>query len=834
VYAEIPSQAGLSVYEQNKNISMLKNYFRVALRNLRKNKGYSAINIFGLAVGLATCLLISLYIVDELSYDRFYKNADRVYRINSDIQFGAGKLHMTQTSDMMGPALKRDYPQVEAYARVYTNNGNRFIKKANEFIDEPKVANVDSSFFDVFALPVIDGDTKTALDEPHTVVVTESAAKKYFGTTNVVGKTLETKNGERLDSYKVTAVIEDFQHNSHFNFQFLFSMKNADYEWGQYTSHNFHTYLLLKPGTDYKLFQKNFDTYIDKYVLPYVQRFMKISSMDDFRKSGNMLQYSLFPLTKIHLYSDYTYELSPSGNIQYVYIFAAVALFILLLACINFMNLSTARSASRGKEVGIRKVLGTEKRTLVAQFLVESTVTACIALIVAIGIAYLVLPLFNTVAAKSLSIGYLANKKILPFLLLLPLVVGVLAGSYPAFFLSNFNPIAVLKGNANTGFKKSNLRNVLVVFQFTTSIMLIIATIVVYRQLHFIQTTKIGFDKEQVLVIDGSYALDKNEEVFKNEVLGLKGVSSGTISGYLPVTNSSRSDNTFSKEAVMGVQNNIDMQVWKIDYDYLETMGMEIVKGRNFSKDFGTDTSALLITETTADLLGYPDPVGRTIYEPSNKPGDNSMVPVQIIGVVKDFHFESLRQEIGPLCMRLRNNSGLASFKISTGNAADLIKDIERKWKTLAPGLPFSYRFLSDSFDDMYRSERRAGTVAIVFAVLAVLIACLGLFGLVTFMAEQRVKEIGVRRVLGASVSNVVTLLSKDFLLLVVIACVFAFPVAWWAMHKWLQDFAYRVPVGWWVFAAAGIVAVLIALLTVSSQSIKAALANPVKSLRNE
>ncbi len=335
-------------------------------------------------------------------------------------------------------------------------------------------------------------------------------------------------------------------------------------------------------------------------------------------------------------------------------------------------------------------------------------------------------------------------------------------------------------------------------------------------------------------MINGSYALNKKEEVFKNEVLRMKGVGSGTISGYLPVSNSSRSDNTFSKGAVMGVKDNIDMQVWRIDYDYLQTMGMEIVKGRNFSKNFGTDTSALLITEKTARLLGYADPIGKFIYEPSNISGNNSMVPVQIIGVVKDFHFESLRQEIGPLCMRLRNNSGLTSFKITTANAGDLIKNIERKWKALAPGLPFSYRFLSDSFNDMYRSEQRAGSIAIVFAALAVLIACLGLFGLVTFMAEQRTKEIGVRRVLGASVSNVVTLLSKDFLLLVVIACVFAFPVAWWAMHKWLQDFAYRIHIGWWIFAAAGIAAVLIALLTVSTQSIKAALANPVKSLRNE
>ncbi len=814
---------------------MIKNYFKIAFRNLWKNKGYSAINIFGLAVGLATCLLIILYITDELSYDRFYKNADRIYRINSDIQFGGGKLHMTQTSDMMGELLKKDNPQVEEYTRVYTSEGDKLIKKGNEFITEKNVASVDSTFFSVFMLPAIEGDTKTALNEPNTVVLTESSAKKYFGTTaNIVGKTIEIKNGETTKPYKITALIKDIPKESHFNFDFLFSMKNVDYQWGQLTSHNFHTYLLLKPGTDDKVFTKKFDDYINKYVLPSVQQFIKVSSMEEFRKSGNYLEYSLIPLTKIHLFSDYTFEIKPSGNIQYVYIFGAVALFILIIACINFMNLSTARSASRAKEVGIRKVLGTERKTLIAQFLVESTVTACIALFLAIVIAYFVLPLFNDVAAKSLSVSNLLSIQILPFILLLPFVVGLLAGSYPAFFLSSFKPIVVLKGNANTGFKKSNLRNVLVVFQFATSIMLIIATIIVYNQLHFIQTTKLGFNKDQVLVIDGAYALNNNAQVFKNEVLAINGVSSGTLSAYIPVTNSSRSDNTYSKEAVMDAKSGIDMQTWRIDYDYIKTMGMEIVKGRNFSKDFSADSSAMLITETTAKLLGYDDAVGKNIYIPSDVPGDKSMMPIHIIGVIKDFHFESLRQNIGPLCMRLGNSTGLASFRINTANAQDLVQQVSNKWKALAPGLPFSYRFLSDSFDEMYRSEKRAGNIAIVFAVLAVLIACLGLFGLVTFMAEQRTKEIGVRKVLGASIPNVVALLSKDFLLLVLIACVFAFPVAWWVMHKWLQDFAYRINISWWVFVIAGFAAFIIALITVSVQAFKAAIANPVKSLRTE
>ena len=814
---------------------MIKNYFKIAFRNLWKNKGYSAINIFGLAVGLATCLLIILYITDELGYDRFYKNADRIYRINSDLRIGGGNLHFTQTSDMMGQLLKKDYPQIEEYTRIYTSDGDKLIKKGNDFINEKNAASVDSTFFSVFSMPAIEGDTKTALNEPNAVVVTESTAKKYFGvSTNILGKTIEIKNGQTTRPYKVTAVIKDMQHNSHFNFDFLFSMKNVDYQWGQLTSHNFHTYLLLKPGTDYKAFEKNFEQYIVKYVLPEAKRFMNINSMEEFRKAGNMIEYSLIPLTKIHLYSDYSFEITPSGNIQYVYIFAAVALFILVLACINFMNLSTARSTNRAKEVGIRKVLGTERKTLIAQFLVESTITACISLCIAIVIAYFVLPLFNNVATKSLSVSDLLNVKILPFLILLPFLVGLLAGSYPAFFLSNFKPIVVLKGNTNTGFKKSNLRNVLVVFQFATSIMLIIATIIVYNQLNYIQTTKLGFNKDQVLVIDGAYALNNNAQAFKNDILAMKGVSSGTMSAYIPVSNSSRSDNTYSKEAVMDTKSLIDMQTWTIDYDYLKTMGMEIVKGRNFSKDFGTDSSARLITETTAKLLGYSDPIGKKIYVPSDTPGDNSMVPLEIIGVVKDFHFESLRQNIGPLCMRLGNSTGLASFKITTANAPDLIRQIETKWKALAPGLPFSYRFLSESFDEMYRSEQRAGSIAIVFAILAVLIACLGLFGLVTFMAEQRTKEIGVRKVLGASVTNVVALLSKDFLLLVLIACVFAFPLAWWAMHKWLMDFAYRVNIKWWVFVVAAIAALLIALIAISFHSIKAAIANPVKSLRTE
>ena len=806
---------------------MFKNYFKVALRSLWKSKGFSAINIFGLAIGLATCLLITLYVVDELSYDHYNKKAERIYRINSDIKFGGGDLRLTVTSDPMGAVLKKDYPQVEEYTRVYNSEGSKLVKKGNQYITEERIAYVDSTFFRVFTLPAISGDTETALNEPNTVVLTESSSKKYFNTTDVVGKTIEISD----NPYKITAVIKDIPRTSHFNFGFLLSMDNVNYQWGSFLSNNFQTYIVLQKGVDYKAFEKNFITVIDKYLLPQAKQFMQINSMDDFKKAGNKLEYTLMPLLDIHLHSDRFPELGTNGNIQYVYIFSAVALFVLLIACINFMNLSTARSANRAKEVGIRKVLGTEKKTLVQQFLLESILTVIIALIIGIGIAALVLPLFNDVSAKSFSAKDFVSGRIVLFILLVPFVVGVLAGIYPAFFLSRFKPITVLKGSSVGIFKKSNLRSVLVVFQFATSIILIIGTVVVYRQLQYIQNKNLGFNKEQVLIINGTGALQNNAEVFKNEVRNLPGVTSASFTGYLPVSSSARSDNSFSKSAVMDSKTGVNMQRWTVDYDYINTLGMQMIQGRNFSKEFGSDSSGVIVNETAAKLLGFSSPLGEKIYTYNNR---NEPIAYNIIGVVKNFHFESLRQNIGPLCMMLGDARFLTSFKVSTSNIQALVKQIESKWKVMAPGMPFSYRFLDDSFDEMYRSEQRVGKIAITFAVLAILIACLGLFGLVTYAAERRIKEIGIRKVLGATISNIIGMLSKDFLLLVVIAAVISFPIAWWGMNQWLQDFAYRIDISWWIFIIAGLMAAVIALITVSFQAIRAALANPVKNLRTE
>ncbi len=723
---------------------MIKNYLKVAWRNLLKNKTFSLINIIGLASGLACFILIALFVTDELSYDRFYKKADRIYRVNSDIVFGGAVLHFTQTSDMMGQLLKKDYPQVEAYARIYTNYGDQLIKKGNEFINESKVAFADSTFFTVFDFETADGYLAHALDEPNTSVIDETTAKKYFATADAVGKTIEVKNDSGTTPYRITAVIKDMPRNGHFNFNFIMSMKNVDYQWGQMTSHNFHTYLLLKKGTDYKTFDKNFPAYINKYVLPEVASVMNVSSMADLEKQGNKLAYSLIPLTDIHLHSDYQFEITPPGNIRYVYIFSAVALFILLIACMNFINLSTARSAKRAKEVGIRKTLGTERRSLLAQFLFESGLTAFISLLIAILLTWIVLPFFNDVAAKSISMSDLLNSKIITILILLPLVVGLLAGSYPAIYLSSFNPVTVLKGNAGGMAKKSTLRNALVVFQFASSILLITGTLVVYRQLNYIQTAKLGFNKEQVLVINGAYALGNNAAVFKDAVLGMSGVQGGTLSSFLPVSSSSRSDNTYSKDAVMDATNGIDMQTWEVDHDYIKTMGMEMIKGRNFSKDF-SDSNSMIINETTARFLGYADPVGHQMFTGDGNAGRKG---ITIIGVVKNFHFESLKHTIGPLCMRLGNSTGYASFKIEAAKATGLIADIERKWKTMSAGVPFSYRFLDESFTQMYHDEQRTGTLALSFSVLAILIACLGLFGLAAFTAEQRTKEIGILKYL--------------------------------------------------------------------------------------
>ncbi|CAN5647328.1 ABC transporter permease [soil metagenome] len=808
---------------------MLTNYLKIAWRTLRKQQGFTFINIFGLAVGLACCMLIMLYVLDELSYDRYNAKADRIYRIQADIKFGGNDMHFAVSPDPIGPTLKKDYPQVEQFVRLH-QRGTWSVKQVGEptNLREDNITFADSTLFDVFTLPLVSGDPRRALAEPNTVVISESAAKRHFGSQNPMGKPMLFDNNK---TFKVSGVMRDMPHNSHFRSDFFLSMLNNDYPWGQWLSNNHHTYILLKPGTDPAVFSKNFDAVIEKYVGPQALQLVG-TSMEQFRKAGNQIAFWMIPLTDIHLHSKQQVELAPNGDIQYVYIFSAVALFILLIACINFMNLATARSANRAKEVGVRKVMGSERKQLIGQFMTESILTTVLAMLLAVCLVAVALPGFNTISGKTMSIAQLVSPYYLPLLVALPILVGLLAGSYPAFFLSSFQPITVLKGKINVSFKSVGLRSGLVVFQFMMSVVLIVGTIIVYRQITYIQTKNVGFNRDQVMTVNGVYAMGKQAETFKQEVLRLPGVVSGSVSGYLP-TPSNRGDTSFFPEEQTDLNKGISMQYWGVDYDYVKTLGMQVVQGRDFSREFGSDSSGILVNEAAVKILGFKNPLGKRIWRPDD-PQLKTKKLYTIIGVIKNFHFESLRRNIGALSLVLDANSGAASFRISRANVPVLMKQIEAKWKQIAPGQPFSYQFMDDSFDEMYRAEQRIGTIAMTFAALAILIACLGLFGLAAFMAEQRTKEIGVRKVLGASVGSIIGLLSKDFLKLVLIAILIASPLAWYAMDQWLKDFAYKIDIEWWMFALAGLLAVGIALLTVSFQSIKAALMNPVKSLRSE
>ena len=808
---------------------MIKNYLKIAFRNLWSNKGFSAINIAGLAIGLSTCLLMLFYVTDELSYDKFNKKADRIYRVDGDIQFGGIHFVLAVAPDPMGPALKKDFPQVEQYVR-FRRYGGLLVKKGKQNINEDRVIYADSTLFDVFTLPMIQGAPKTALAEPNSVVINETTAKKYFNSTDVVGKNLVVNDTSNL---KVTGVIKDIPSQSHFNFDFFVSLSsNDESRQNNWVSNNFNTYIILKKGADPKKLESQFDAMVIKYVGPQVKQLMNID-METFAKSGNFDTYHLTPLTAIHLHSNKTAELGVNSSIEFVYIFSFVAILILLIACVNFMNLSTARSSNRAKEVGVRKVLGSLKKSLVAQFLTESVLVSFIALILAVGIAWLLLPYFNQLSGKELGRNVFVNPWLFPSLIALMLVVGVIAGSYPAFYLSAFNPVEVLKGKVSKGFKSSWLRSGLVVFQFFISIMLIVGTIIIYNQLKFIQSKDLGYNRNQVLIIKNTYPLGNNAKVFKDEILKMAGVQSATMTGFLP-TSDWRSDSPIFPDATLDQKRAVSVQVWLVDENYIPTLDMKMVNGRNFSRDFKTDSLGIIINESAEKLLGFADPVNKEVYYLNNFNNGKDVTAYHIVGVVKDFNFSSLREQVTPLALVYREQNGSISFRINTSNIPGLIAQIENKWKSMAPSQPFTYSFMNDDFNNTYKSEQQTGKIFISFAIFAIFIACLGLFGLVAYAAEQRTKEIGIRKVLGASVSRLVSMLSIDFLKLVLIAMLVAFPLSWWAMHSWLQHFAYRISITWWVFAVAGGMALLIALLTVCLQAIKAALANPVRNLRTE
>jgi putative ABC transport system permease protein len=807
---------------------MIKNYFKIAFRNLVRNKVFSFINISGLAIGLATCLIIMLFIQNELSFDRYNKKAGQVVRVIFRGTVQGQKMNEPNVMPPTAQTLKETFPEVLEATRL-RDFGMPRVKYGEKTYRDNTFAFADSNFFSVFTIPFIQGDPKTALIEPNTVVITKAVATKYFGSENPIGKMLTFIDGNTV--CKVTGVIDKVPDNSHFHFDLFVSMSSTpEARSTSWMESGYYTYLVLPVGYDYKKLEAKLPPVVLKNMAPqFIESFGM--SMETYLKKGNDLGLYLQPLTDIHLHSNFAFDLGQAGDIRYVYIFGAIAIFMLIIACINFMNLSTAGASKRSREVGIRKVLGSLKQELVRQFLVESIMLTAIALVLAIGLVYLALPVFNKLADKNLTLQFTATPWVIPSLVLFGLFTGVLAGSYPAFYLSSFNPVAVLKGRFTSGKKNISFRSALVVFQFFISICLIICTTVVFNQLNYIRHVKLGYDKDQVVVIPDTWILDKKEGVFREQLLQDPRVVSVSASGYLPA-GPTNNNNYFLRadDNVSQIQKTLR---YDVDYAYIPSMGMEMASGRNFSKDYPTDSMALIINETAAKAFGWGNnAVGHNLLDPDNH--GNKRKSYRVIGVVKDFHFKSLHELISPLVMKMGNNGGTLIVKTTTRDLPGLLSSMDKRWTALTPDAPFSYSFLDDRFKRTYHSEQTTGLILGIFAGLTIFVACLGLFGLATFTAEQRTKEIGIRKILGATVTGILSLLSRDFLKLVFIAFIIAAPVAWYAMNKWLLDFAYHDAINVWIFILAASAASFITIATISFQAIKAALANPVKSLRSE
>jgi putative ABC transport system permease protein len=798
---------------------MLKNYLKTAYRSLKKNRTFSIINILGLAFGLVACLLIVFYVFDELSYDSYNTKAGRIYRVNNDVKFAGNTKSYATSPAVMAGELKSTFPEIEQTVRFFDRGGFN-VKKGDQNIYEEKMINVDPSIFTVFSLPMLYGNPATALLQPHTVVINQSTAQKYFNRTNVVGQIL-TFNDTAL--YKITGVIKDIPAQSHFNYDFLISLSTLrESNTNNWFNTDCNTYLLLKLGADYRKLEAKFPAFVRQNASGQLLNVFNLT-FSKLTANGDYFRFDLTPLKQIHLRSNRIAELGANGNIQYVYIFLAIAILILLLACVNFINLSTARSANRAREVGVRKLLGSSRGYLVAQFLSESIILTFVATLIAVFTTWALLPEFNQLSGKHLIVTPHLMLYLVPGLFILVIAIGGLAGTYPAFVLSAFKPINVLKGKIMGSVQGVRLKGMLVVFQFSISVFLIIGTLVIYNQLKYIQSRDLGFNREQVLVVRNGRFLGEQAKIFKQMVKQLPGVENATLSTYLP-TSLARASTILFKDPIQ--KQALSTQFWKVDADYLNTLGMKLASGRNFSDQMPTDSSAIIINETAARQLGFADPLNQNMYEGRTK--------YHIIGVIKDFNFESLRSNVTPLAFTLKYNRGKVAIRVNAANIPALIDQVGNIWRKLSPGHPFTYSFMDEDFNTIYNTEQRIGTIFIVFTSLAIIIACLGLFGLAAYAAAQRTKEIGIRKVLGADVVVIAAMLSKDFVRLVCIAILIASPLAWYAMNKWLQSFAYRVTLHWYIIALAGLAALLIAFITVSYQSVKAAIANPVKSLRSE
>lgn len=811
---------------------MIKNNIKIAWRNLKKQPFFTFLNVAGLAIGLTGGLLIGLYIYDELSFDTMFADSEQIYRIDLDSKFG-GKEDMLATAPApLAATLLKNYSQVEISAR-FRNFGSCLLRKTDAIhnIKENNSTYADSSFLKLFGIPLLEGDAKTALEKANSLVLTKSVAEKHFGSQSALGKAILVDNEE---TYTVTGVIDDLPQNSFLrNHGVFFSMAGLDDAhvdvWG---SNNFPTFIKLNSKTDIATFEAEIQKIVKNYIIPWAQAIFPGLTYDQFIASGNYLKFKLTPLESIHLDSDRVAEMSPNGSRQNVYILFFIGLFLITLAVVNFMNLSTAYSLKRAKEVGIRKTLGSNNVGLIKQFLTEAILMSIISLIAALFLAILALPFFNELSAKTISIPF-SNPGFWAILIFSAIFLGLLSGSYPSFFLSSFSPIKVLKGSLSGVSGGKSLRNSLVIFQFSISIFLILSTLVVYRQLNFIQNKDLGFQKNQLLIVDDLGSAQQKLNSFKEQVKNIPQIEQIALSSYLP-TPSSRTDYTFYQQGFPNQEDQVNMQEWSIDHEYIGTIGIELLAGRDFDFARAADSTSIILNESAIRLFkkSPEEAIGMKVVNLFGQ--ENGEIAYTVIGVVKNFHYESLRQNINALAMRLGDYADKMIIKVRPGDFETTISQVKQVWSSIAPEQPFNYYFLDDSFNNTYQSEQRLGGIFFTFSMLSIFIACLGLFGLSAFNAEKRIKEIGIRKVMGASIGQIVVILSSDFMKLVFVSILISLPIGWYAMNKWLEDFTYRATIPWWAYALAAVLAIFVSILTVSYQSIKAALINPIKSLKSD
>ncbi|MDB4303418.1 ABC transporter permease [Desulfosarcina sp.] len=801
---------------------MIKNYLITAIRNILRNKLFTFLNILGLSLGMGTAILIFFWVNDEMSYDKHFENHENIYRVVGDYYMNGVNYNFASAPPTLAAAVINDYPEVLNACR-FRDVGSVLVTIEDKKYEEDNAIYADSTMFDVFSLPVISGNKSKFLNNAENIIINELLADRYFGEENPMGKTIKVDG----KSFIITGIFENMPSNTHFNFDIIMSMYAREESFQQtWLSNNFQTYVVLHPETNIDDLVDRFQDMILKYLGPDIQRMMGVS-IEEFMEESSAA-FDLQKLTDIHLHSDLSAELEANSDIKYVYIFSFIAIFILVIACINFMNMTTARSEGRAKEVGIRKVSGAVRGQIIIQYIVESLLFTIFSYILAMILVELVLPEFNTLSGKEIIIQY-NDPSTLFSLLGIIIITGLLAGSYPALYLSSFRPIVVLKGGFKSAKGSGRLRNSLVVVQLLTTIILISSTIIIYQQMDYIQNKNIGYNKEQLICLHNTHLLGKSIQSFKKEMLSYPQFKSATISAFLPVPSSSNNSVVYPD----GVKERaVSIQQWQVDYDYVKTMEMNIIEGRDFNSEMSTDSLAVIINQTMAKQFGWEDPLNHKLELLTSYQGD--VLSYRVVGVVEDFNFNSLRDNIGPLMMYISDAPYIITFRFETEDARSVVSMLEEKWNTFLPNERFDYSFVDDSFSKVYFREQRISKIISIFSIMAIIIASLGLFGLTAFTTEKRTKEIGIRKVNGASVMDIFRLLAKDFVKLVIIAFVIAVPPTWYYMDNWLDNFAYRVDLNFYVFILSGVLAFLLAIATIAYQSYKAATQNPVESLKYE